>query len=588
MAVAERTEIAQDEDAQVAGRIRGLYQHSRESMARRHERWRKAYRLLHNRGWANSRDPWMPSPTASEIYPIISALVGWMTDQRVRFQVVPSADPHSQYANFQQQLSNDLETLLDSLWVNHNFEAEVEKVLFDSFVYGSGFFKCIYDPGTDGGAGNAVMRRCDPFSLYIDPAATSLDDANYIIEARELSLVEFDRRFPNRSDVTDSDTEGPTALPGREAQSGGSRVPMANPGAHSGGTGTVPPVYGKPGQGRNRYGDDRHFDGSITVYEAWIRENTLYLPDEEDDEEEPYNVTEWRCLITTGQHVLMNERAMDMWQHGLHPYVRYVTHDIGDLWGIALVDHLADPQMAINRLLAAVQHHAELVANPIFMEDSRSGIPRTKIVNRPGQRITKGAGSEAEWMVPPPMPTDLMDLVQFYINEMERISGLSGVVRGFSPTGRNAQGVIDSVAESAFVRIRLALRNLERSLSKSGNMLANLIVENYSLPRITSIVGQDGERSMLALRGRHFFVPTEQGADPMKFSLYVRAGSAMPISRAARIQEAETLFAMGALDPQAVLEAHDYPNREQILQRVNAMAMMGQEQKNLGSRNRPR
>ena len=134
MAVAERTEIAQDEDAQVAGRVKGLYDHSRAAMSSRHERWRKAYRLLHNRGWANSRDPWMPSPTASEIYPIISALVGWMTDQRVRFQVVPSADPHSQYANFPQQLSNDLETLLDSLWVNHNFEAEVEKVLFDWFV----------------------------------------------------------------------------------------------------------------------------------------------------------------------------------------------------------------------------------------------------------------------------------------------------------------------------------------------------------------------------------------------------------------------------------------------------------------------
>jgi len=108
-----------------------------------------------------------------------------------------------------------------------------------------------------------------------------------------------------------------------------------------------------------------------------------------------------------------------------------------------------------------------------------------------------------------------------------------------------------------------------------------------------SIVGQDGERSMLALRARHFFVPNEQGASPMKFSLFVRAGSAMPISRAARIAEAETLFAMGALDAQAVLEAHDYPNRESILQRLNAQSTLGigqQDDKktNMGSRNRPR
>ena len=592
MAVAERTDHAQGEDHVVAGRINGLFDVARKEMNRRHDWWRKAYRLVHNRGWSATRDAWMPSPTASEIYPIISALVGWMTDQRIRFQCVASSDPHSQYSNFQQKLAQDLETVLDSLWVNQSFESEVEKVLFDSFIYGTGFFKCVYDPGSDGGAGNPVMRRCDPFTLFIDPNATSLDDANYVIEARELSLVEFERRFPNRGDVIDDDMGAGYSLPRRDSTETGGKAPMANLAAHSGGSGTVPPVYGKPGQG-GRVSDSAYYDGSITVFEAWIKENTLFSPEPGDDEGEPFNVTEWRCIITTGSHVLMNERAMDMWQHGLHPYVRYTNHDIGDMWGIALVDHLADPQLAINRLLASLQQHAELVSNPIFMEDSRSGIPRTKIVNRPGQRITKGAGSEAGWLVPPQMPNDVQELISFYIAEMERISGLSGVVRGFSPTGRNAQGVIDSVAESAFVRIRLALRNLERTLSKAGNLLANLVVENYSLPRVMSIVGQDGERSMLALRARHFFVPNEQGASPMKFSLFVRAGSAMPISRAARIAEAETLFAMGALDAQAVLEAHDYPNRESILQRLNAQSTLGigqQDDKktNMGSRNRPR
>ena len=592
MAVAERTDHAQGEDHVVAGRINGLFDLARKEMNRRHDRWRKAYRLVHNRGWSATRDAWMPSPTASEIYPIISALVGWMTDQRIRFQCVASSDPHSQYSNFQQKLAQDLETVLDSLWVNQSFESEVEKVLFDSFIYGTGFFKCVYDPGSDGGAGNPVMRRCDPFTLFIDPNATSLDDANYVIEARELSLVEFERRFPNRGDVIDDDMGAGYSLPRRDSTETGGKAPMANLAAHSGGSGTVPPVYGKPGQG-GRVSDSAYYDGSITVFEAWIKENTLFSPEPGDDEGEPFTVTEWRCIITTGSHVLMNERAMDMWQHGLHPYVRYTNHDIGDMWGIALVDHLADPQLAINRLLASLQQHAELVSNPIFMEDSRSGIPRTKIVNRPGQRITKGAGSEAGWLVPPQMPNDVQELISFYIAEMERISGLSGVVRGFSPTGRNAQGVIDSVAESAFVRIRLALRNLERTLSKAGNLLANLVVENYSLPRVMSIVGQDGERSMLALRARHFFVPNEQGASPMKFSLFVRAGSAMPISRAARIAEAETLFAMGALDAQAVLEAHDYPNRESILQRLNAQSTLGigqQDDKktNMGSRNRPR
>jgi hypothetical protein len=73
----------------------------------------------------------------------------------------------------------------------------------------------------------------------------------------------------------------------------------------------------------------------------------------------------------------------------------------------------------------------------------------------------------------------------------------------------------------------------------------------------------------------------------MKFALYVRAGASMPISRSARAQEADTLFAMGAIDHQAVIEAHDYPNRRQILERVNAMMGIGIEPGGQG-RNRQR
>ena len=71
---------------------------------------------------------------------------------------------------------------------------------------------------------------------------------------------------------------------------------MANLAAHSGGTGTVPPVYGKPGAG-GRVSDSAYLEGSITVFESWIRENTLYTPAEGDTEEDPFNVTEWRCII---------------------------------------------------------------------------------------------------------------------------------------------------------------------------------------------------------------------------------------------------------------------------------------------------
>ena len=65
MAVAERVEHAKGAPHEVAGKINGLFNLANKEMARRHDRWRKAYKLVHNRGWASTRDAWMPSPTAS-------------------------------------------------------------------------------------------------------------------------------------------------------------------------------------------------------------------------------------------------------------------------------------------------------------------------------------------------------------------------------------------------------------------------------------------------------------------------------------------------------------------------------------------
>lgn len=559
-----------DSDVPVADQVMELYTRAKDRMGRRHELWRKAYRLVHNRAWSPNRDPQFPSPTASEIFPILAALVGWMTDQKTTWDITPSVDPHSQYAEFMQGLAKDLETVMDAVWINHALTAEVEKVLWDAMIYGTGIFKTYWDPALDDGAGNGTMRRIDPFQIYVDPNATNLEDANYIIEARRMTLSEVERRWPKKGKIVADSLSTAGDIPERDDpyKEGSGRTPMANIGTY----GVTNRGYGLPGQSKRITLDDT---SSVSVYECWIKENVLYPPQNEEDD--PYYVTEWRVVVVCGEHVLMDEKAVDLWNHGGHPYTRFVMHDLGDFWGISLVDHLAPAQLAVNRLLAALQHHAELCGNPIFLEDTRSGISRTKIVNLPGQRIQKGVGSEVAWLTPPDMPQGVSNLVTFWINEMERISGLSAIVRGNTPNGRNSQGVMDSVQESAFVRVRLAIRNLERSLAATGRLMANLIVENYTTPRTVAITGPQGEKSMLALRGRHFFAPTMLGADPMKFALYVQAGSSMPISRSARAQEADTLFAMGAIDHQAVLEAHDYPDRRQILERVNAMMGLGAE-----------
>lgn len=559
--------------------IRNLFSAAKQYRQRRVERWRRNYELVHNKIWTPGRDPWLPSPAASEIMPVVAALVGWMTDQRPMIFISPSTEPGGRFFPIASALSDDLEKTLQANWQNRDTEAEHEKMIWDGFVLGTGIMKTVWDCALEEGLGDAKSVRVDPFAFYPDPQASSLEDANYLIEATTMSLQELDRRYPGTAEMLKGGGfEENGALDGKPELYTVGRPAMANPGGLFGNA----PRYGPPGGDPGR-ASAMNYDLGVTVYEAWIREHDLHA-----EKDGSIGVDDhWRLVVVAGNRVLMDEPAEALFGHGRHPYTRYVTSDQGEFWGISLVEHLAPLQISLNRLLAAVQHNAELVGNPVWLEDKRSGIARTKIVNRPGVRVEKNVGSEAGWQYPPPMSAEVMNLIQFYIGEMERVSGLSAIVRGATPKGRNAQGVLDAVQEAAFVRVRLALRNFERAIRESGNLAGSLICENYTQPRVIAITGQENATPLI-LRSRHFFMPTEDGQGmPLRFSMWVQAGASLPTSRQARAAEADMLYTLGGIDDEALLDAHDYPNRQTILQRKNQKMAVGIFQPP-GARNRAR
>ncbi len=552
-----------EKEMATVGKVRSLFSIAQTQKKRRLEAWNRTWRLLNNQTWASTRAGWMPSSQASEVMPIIASIVAWMTDQRPYIEINPSADPHSPYYEILSKLAEDLEQVLHSLWITKNFDSAVEQILWDALSYGTGFLKVVWDPAEDDGMGNVRMVRVDPWAMFPDPQATSSDnDMNFIIEARRISLDELDRRFPGSTAYVKS--TGQDGVDVRDdVTTDRQRAPMAQ-------TKPLPPAAGSAFGFANPR-ETATTDAGVVLYECWVRENEISMDDDGDE----FNRDVWRVIVVAGNHVLMDEKAEDLWEYGKHPYVPYKVSDWGEFWGMSLVDHLAPMQIATNQLLATLMQNAMLIGNPVFLEDARAGISRTRIVSKAGQRLTKNAGSEAGWMNPPVMPSFMFELLKFTIAEMERIAGLSAITKGGMPSGRAAQTTHDQVKESSFVRVRLALRNLERTLREAGTICASLITENYTTPRYVAIVGPQGEQTSLALGQRHFYTPDENGTTPMKFSLNVQAGSSVATSRQARAQEADVLFSMGALDKQGVLEAHDYPNRQAVLQRIQQQEQAG-------------
>lgn len=586
-----RSQTPHTDDSRLVEQLRNLFQIARDHKRMRYTSWIRNYKLVNNKISSQSAD-WMPAPRDSEIYPTVSSLVSWMTDQQIAMDFAPAVDPSMDSYQYSLALADDLSMILYSTWITEGFESDIKLGLWDAFMYGLGVYKNVWDGSLEDGYGNAVLRRVDPWAFYVDPHATSTRDMEFCCEARRMSIGEIERRYPGArklirgnegSDIAQID-QAPTLY----GDSGNSATgPGMNPF-------TLPTSGGwpgsSPGVGRMSYGSGSNqlYDPlpGYVVYEFWIKQNHEWKDDVlmGGDKDNPaysdsHVQAQWRVIVMCDGAILLDELAEDLWSHEGHPYERYVFDDIGEFYGIALVDHLAYPQMYINRLLTAIQHNAELTGNPILLEAQNSGTTRVNIISRPGTRVPihgpAGMQNAPQWLSPPSMPKEIVDLIQFWISRIENTSGLSAMQKGSVPNQRSAEGVIESISEAAFVRIRGGLSNLEGTLRRCTLKLADLIVDNYNDPRIMAILGPDGQQTAISLKGRHFEVRGEDGWAPMKFILKVEAGSTQPTSRQARVAEARVLKALQCVDDLYVLQAHGIRKPQAILDRLYKKAASG-------------
>jgi hypothetical protein len=562
------------DNPELAQAVRTLFYQARDYRRPLITRWRKNYRTLNNRsaGGDSTTSSWQQTPRIAKVWPIVSSLVAWMTDQRPSLQVSASPEPFSPYGDFYQQLATDMNTTLRASFMEHQLDAEISRSLWDMSTYGIGWVKTVWEPHLADGLGDAVFRRKDPFTIYPDPFARNPQDMAFIIEAKTVTIDDLDRAFPGakaalgvETKVEDVD-EGPHQLDGTVNQN----TPRVNLGALSPSTTSRYTTSSRNSTTRSQLLRDAP---TVTILEAWIREHTIKPT---DDPTVSQVIDRWKCVVVVGNLVLFDHYADECTAFSTHPYDRIVLFDTGEMYGPSLVEFLTSPQEAINRTLTAIEHNVMLMGNPVLVEGPRAQSRQQQLTNRPGQRI-KANPEEVKWLNPPVMqPQIAMQLVSYYESQIEIISGLSAIVRGFSPTGRNSQGVLDSVQDAAFVRIRATLRELERTLRGAGSKMCASVAEFYTEPRIMSIIGDDGMHMHRALRARHFYANSGEAGErvPMRFTLLADAGSSLPTSQQARAGDAMTLFGLQAIDRLELLKAMNWPNYAIVAQRADANAAL--------------
>ena len=185
----------------LTSRLSELFKLARDNKRKYQTTWRRNYLLTTNRQYSmDVQQPWSPNLTDSEIFPILSTRIAWMTDQRITPEVSPAAEQNTPFYEYMQKLGEHLQALIQSTQHVDSWDQQIILALWDAAQFGTGIFKSVWDSGLTQGLGNVALKRIDPWKFYPDPNATSFTDCNYCIEVNKMTYTEIKRKFPEAAE----------------------------------------------------------------------------------------------------------------------------------------------------------------------------------------------------------------------------------------------------------------------------------------------------------------------------------------------------------------------------------------------------
>jgi hypothetical protein len=212
--------------------------------------------------------------------------------------------------------------------------------------------------------------------------------------------------------------------------------------------------------------------------------------------------------------------------------------------------------------------------------------------SRPGATIFTNNGG-VEKLKGESIPPHVLDHMERLISAMEQILGIHDVVQGRRPGGLRAASAIIALQESANIRIRMKAAHLERALVESSSQANWLVLENYDSARrvrigkgqtpvtlnirealVGSMIPQAIEEGMLGENVTPQNILPEEQETVMQNLKYpdmdveVKIGPSVPYSQALLYEQAKEFFALGLIDRKAVLDITNFPNKEEIMQRM--------------------
>ncbi len=443
---------------------------------------------------------------SNHVFSTIETIRPIMTDNNPKFLAVPSTPAGMEF-------SADVQTALDYEWDREKMSLKLPAQLIPMLVYGNAVWFVQWD-GKDGEYGNISIKPVDPFNIFPDPLAESIDNSEFLVYATYRNANQIKQQFPEKASAIE-----------------GSRITMSELVAE-------------------RDNNDTQDANQVLILEMWCRD--WVTMDESVEGKKQLKYPKGRVITCLPELGILLSDKKNPYKDGKFPFVLMKNYDIPfEFWGVGEVEQVMSPQHYVNELTNQIIDNAKNTANMQWIIDKNSGIGQGKLTNRPGLVIRKTPGSEVRRDTPPAMPSYVREQIEVLKKDIQDISGVFDSLKGEQQGSVTAASAILALQEASQARIRLKIKLMEASLSELAQIVYSRMQQFWKLDRWVRVTDVEGNPSF-----------REIGAQVLSndYDLKVMAGSTMPVNRNAmldlmiRLAQTNGEDGLPLVDRKAVLE----------------------------------
>jgi hypothetical protein len=323
--------------------------------------------------------------------------------------------------------------------------------------------------------------------------------------------------------------------------------------------------------------------GQALVVELWIKDSTKHDADlvTTDDETGAETIVHTkgqllypdgvRVITITNKNIFLNdmpnpnvnfeldqEKIRTSFAWGRRPFYKANSYeDTTSIWGFSAGEQTGDLNKKINEIVSRIAAYCNRVLFPTLIVEKGCGITKSMINNKPGLVLMPTRpNARIEYIPVPNLPSNFFQILDLLVNFHDRVYQIEDADRGVQPTGVTAASAIVALQERNAVLIRHKIRATEFLCRMRGRWNISFI-QNFSVKpeKITMADETVYEFSGIELAGR-------------EFNYIIESDSTVARTSAGDQEQAVGLYKINAIDRTALLDALNYKDKKQIIERM--------------------